>query len=896
MKAAVTANTKCMRKLRNCILLIFLCIAFAAKSQVVVSGKVMDSLGRPLQAVSVTLKKSNGVILSFAISTATGSYKLQHATATSGDTLWVEANGIGYKKQSVALTTGTQQTDFKLVETSSKLPNVTVKNSPLRKEGDTLNYDVNTFSSKQDRTIGDVIKKLPGVEVAENGQISYGGKPINKFYIDGDDLLEGRYNIATKGIPNDMVAKVQVLENHQPVNALKNVVRSDAAAMNLVLKEKARLKIMGTGDAALGTPDVYSATVNTMLFQKQVKFMNYVKMNNMGVDLADETINHFASLQSNAPVNLLGAGGPGNPDLLKKRYLFNNAGLVNVNDMVTLAKDLQLRINAFDQWDRVYQSGETKSSYYLQNDTIRYAEKQDARTVSNTTNLQFTINANKSNYYLNNITILENTPTEVTASMQATSASNIMQHLNGVVTNFSNKFSLIKKTNGGKYFETFSFIGNVSNPATLQVEPGLYAAQLNNNTPFAGLTQYARVPSFYTEEYVSFGKASTRFQQQYRVGANYLNQDLNSELDAQQTGGSKNIVADSFVNRMDYSRLKAYVQTSFTYTTPRVTLNLVVPFTFQDTRYRGRLVNNQRSDFPVTPALSLKYVVGKEAYFTVYYNYGLNYAGLQGVYDSYIMRSYRNFYTNGDLLTQSSTHAVQGSYVFKNTLKIFFFQLSAGYNTNTSNTMQDAVISPLLQQSRYISFNNTSRGYSGSASVSKYIFPLMTTVTGRFQWNESISNFLQNGSLLQAQNDSYMYSLSITKKFSSWMDMNYNVSYNTFQSQAMNSLHAMSASPKVEKWLHEFVVNFNVSSNFYFKVSGDHYAYYVPGSQNNKSTFVDAMFTWKLNKYRTDLDIAMTNLGGADTYKNASLSVNSITESSFRIRPRMVMLRFNFRF
>ena len=133
-------------------------------AQVAVTGTVSDSLGKPLQSVSITLKKNNGIVLAFAISNATGAYKLQYNNASAKDTLQVEANAIGFKKQSFPVTAASQATHFKLSSTSTKLPNVTVQNSKamLKKEGDTLNYDVASFSNKQDRTIGDVIKKTTG--------------------------------------------------------------------------------------------------------------------------------------------------------------------------------------------------------------------------------------------------------------------------------------------------------------------------------------------------------------------------------------------------------------------------------------------------------------------------------------------------------------------------------------------------------------------------------------------------------------------------------------------------------------------------------------------------------------------------------------------------------------
>jgi hypothetical protein len=111
---------------------------------------------------------------------------------------------------------------------------------------------------------------------------------------------------------------------------------------------------------------------------------------------------------------------------------------------VNLKNEYQLRINAFYLWDRQFQSSQFKSTYFLPNDTIRYFEKQDTRTISNVFNTQFTLTANKKDYYLNNVTTLENKPTEILADLQATTSNNITQYLNGTVTNVSNRFNLLK--------------------------------------------------------------------------------------------------------------------------------------------------------------------------------------------------------------------------------------------------------------------------------------------------------------------------------------------------------------------------------------------------------------------------------------------------------------------
>ncbi|MES2372690.1 MAG: carboxypeptidase-like regulatory domain-containing protein [Bacteroidota bacterium] len=863
-------------------------------AQVAVNGTVTDSLGKPVQSVSITLKKSNGIVLAFAITNNAGTFKIQYNGAFVKDSLLVEANAISFKKQSLPVNSATQTTNFKLSESSTKLPNVTVKAAPLKKEGDTLNYDVASFSTKQDRTIGDVIKKLPGVEVGENGQISYGGKPINRFYIDGDNLLDGKYNIATRGIPNDVVSKVQVLENHQPIKALSDV-KSESAAMNIVLKDKARLKIMGTGDAAVGTPSVYNVSANAMLFQKKVKFINYIKMNNMGSDISEETINHFGG-EDAQPVNLVSVGA-GNPNLSKKRYLFNNAGLVNANDLINLKNEYQLRINAFYLWDRQFQSSQFKSTYFLPNDTIRYSEKQDTRTISSAFNTQFTLTANKKNYYLNNVTVLENKPTDVLAALQATTSNNITQYLNGTVTNVSNRFGFVKKSTNGQILSFGSSFSVIHNPATFTVEPGLYPAQFNNNVPYAGLIQQAAVPTFVTDNNISFSKIWPTFQMHNRIGVNYQEQQLNSLLESKQMSGSKTTVADSFVNRLNWARTRAYAETEFTYNKGLVTITGTVPFTYQDTKYTGRLVSNHMTNPLFTPRVSFRLATGKEAYISLAYSYGDVYGGISQVYDSYVMKGYRSFFSNGTLLNESKTHTLNGAYSFKNTLKIFFVTVAGSYMKSESNTINDTRLSSILQQSTLIPFVNIFEASTVNINVSKYIFPLMTTISGRAGWQKALGNGLQNGDLLQTQSDSYTYVASLNSKLSSWFNMSYTGTYTTFGSKPIGNAHTnRPASPKVERWQHELSANFSISNDFYFRVGGDNYRYLIPGTQENNYTFVDAAFTCKLNKLKTDIELSLTNLANIDTYGTASLSSNSIVESSYRIRPRMAMVKFYFRF
>jgi hypothetical protein len=868
------------------------------QAQVNITGKVTDSTGKPVSAASVTLVKKNGVILAFGITNATGSYSIRHASSSVKDTLAVDVNALGFAKKSIPVTAATQTTDFTLSASASKLPNVSVKSrSMLRKEGDTLNYDVQSFSNPQDRAIGDVIKKLPGVDVAENGQISVGGKPINRFYIDGDNLLDGRYNIATKSIPADAVSKIQVLENHQPTKVLKDLVPSDQAAMNIVLKDKARLRVMGTGDAAFGTPGVYNASANAMLFKKQVKFINYTKLNNTGNDLANDVMNFF-SWEYQPPPALMSATTAGNPDLSKKRFLFNNAVLVTANDLVNLKNDWQLRINAYYLHDKQFQAYQYQSKYYLPADTITYAEKLDSRQLSNTFNTQFTLTANKKDYFVNNVTILENTPLTINADLEATGNGLLNQQFSGTTTNISNRFNMVRKLTQGSSYELFSYIGLIRNPETLLVQPGLYAAQLNAGQPFAALIQDAAIPTFNTDNYISFGIPRTRFKQQYKIGLNYQDQDLNSLLAAEQFSGSKNVVADSFINRLNWQRFRAYAQMDYSYTANDFLITAAIPVTYQDIHYTGRKVNNRLRNLPVTPRVGFRYNTGREDYIMLNYAYGNTWVGIDQVYDGYIMRNYRNFYSNGDLLTETQSHSTSAAYNFRNTLKIFFFSIGASYSVYHRNTISDQRISSTVQQATLVPFDNDYTATSVSGSISKYIFPLMTTIGGKINWQQSRSNAIQNGERLQVINEGYTFGLNLNTKFSEWLTVNYVGVFGTNKSSFIQNIHGTEApgTPAVKRWQHAADASITFGKNLFGKLVADNYTYLVPGARDVRITFADAYLTYKLDKLKTDLEFSLTNIAGTDTYTNVNISANSITEAQYRIRPRMAMVKFLFRF
>lgn len=141
-----------------------------------------------------------------------------------------------------------------------------VKAGPVTGRKDTITFDLTRYASERDNSLKDVLKKLPGVQVAGNGQISVNGKNLSRFTVEGLDLSDGRYNKLTENIKAKDVKKAEVIEHDQPIKALRNKIYTDNVAMNVVLKDSARdqLSVTLRPYFMVGEPTHVGGTANAM--------------------------------------------------------------------------------------------------------------------------------------------------------------------------------------------------------------------------------------------------------------------------------------------------------------------------------------------------------------------------------------------------------------------------------------------------------------------------------------------------------------------------------------------------------------------------------------------------------------------------------------------------------
>ena len=458
---------------------------------VTLTGNITDVNNRPIPSASITLSDSlNGNILAYAISNAKGEYKIEITSSLKEFVLQVRA--FNYATETGTIPNQSATYNFTLTPKPTELPNVLVKPPPIQKRGDTINYVVSAFADQKDRSIADVLSKIPGIEVQSDGRVLYQGKPIQKYYIEGMDLLEGKYNLANQNLPHQSVSSVQVLENHQPIRILDSLVATDRASLNIKLKNN--ITLTGSGRAGVGAaPLLWDAGITPMLFTKKTQMIASYQAKNTGNDVSRQlktlTLESLMEqLDGIVPASqMLQLIESATPSVSAKRYLDNNIHLLTGNILTKINKDLELRINASYLNDVQQRQGEAATIYYTPSGEVALQESIINRYFTNELNSQFTLQQNTPKGFLKNmlsINLYDNSG----RGMVQNNNDTILQALSTPLRQISNQLRWI--TPIGKQLVTLYAQVHFDNmPHQLNITPGPFAQILHDGTPYVHLQQ-----------------------------------------------------------------------------------------------------------------------------------------------------------------------------------------------------------------------------------------------------------------------------------------------------------------------------------------------------------------------------------------------------------------------
>lgn len=372
-------------------------------SQEYVRGTIVNSIGKPIPSAIVKLQgNSHGKPL-YCITNKAGEFSLPLTEKNSYPTI-ICISHIGYQNTKYHITDYSQKHIIVLKSEDIILPEVIVKNLPIKNIGDTLHFQVSHFKKPSDHSLEDVLKRLPGIIIESSGRILYKGESINKFYIEGLDLLSGQYAIATKNINADDISQISVYENHQPQRILKGIEFSDKAALNIKIKDSRKLKPFGTVrlGGGYGKAPLWTGENILMSVGRKKQLLSLVKGNAIGSLYENEfqTLTETRLATNNTEIDF--SRQPfGTNKIPEEKYISNQSLAQSTNVLFKMSETVNLVINADCTSDLTEYNGNNVFTFFDGTiSTVQIVNNHESNIHSKQAKLKFNIENNTEKLFL----------------------------------------------------------------------------------------------------------------------------------------------------------------------------------------------------------------------------------------------------------------------------------------------------------------------------------------------------------------------------------------------------------------------------------------------------------------------------------------------------------------
>ncbi len=274
-----------MNKIASLLLLtIFPFIVFS--QNIKLEGTVKNEAGTPLEMANViAFKKGTKFLQSYSITDSKGNYKL---SLEDSQEYTLKVSYLGFDTKNVEVSVDNSlidlEQDIVLSESNESLNEVEITyEMPIKIDGDTISYNADSFTSGKEKKLEDVLKKLPGVDIDDNGEVEVEGKKVQKVLVEGKEFFDGDSKLATQNIPASAIDKIQVLKNYNEVSGMRGVTNNeDNIAINIKLKQGKKRFWFGEVNAGVGDNEKHIVKPKLFYYSPEKSINVLADINNIG--------------------------------------------------------------------------------------------------------------------------------------------------------------------------------------------------------------------------------------------------------------------------------------------------------------------------------------------------------------------------------------------------------------------------------------------------------------------------------------------------------------------------------------------------------------------------------------------------------------------------------------
>ncbi|MGB1307863.1 MAG: carboxypeptidase regulatory-like domain-containing protein [Oceanihabitans sp.] len=892
--------------MKKLILLLVCLVASSTFAQVRLEGVVKDSIGNPLELANVVaINQETKALDSYGITNDAGRYKLALEKNASYK---IQVSYIGMKTTEDNFTTTEENItkNYTLQEDNSLDEVELVYEMPVTVKGDTLVYNADSFKTGTEKKLEDVLKKLPGVEITEDGEIEVEGKKVSKIMVEGKDFFDGDTKLASKNIPSDAVDKVQVLKNFSEVGQLSGVTNNqDNIAINLKLKEGKNK--FWFGDITVGG----GVAPDEGLYKVQPKLFYYSPKNSINV-IADfnntgevaftrrdyfNFTGGFKSINQSSGTNI----SMGNNSLNFLNTTNNKAEAIDINfgaANFSYSPNKALTISGFG----IYSGNKTN---IRETNQITYTNEDIGVPDENTTNYT----QQESNLGLLKL-----------SSVYKPNANNQLDYdiFGRLSKQTQNRFfnsSVLGQINQIEEQTPYSINQNLNYYYTLN-ESNIFSLEfqhlLQDEDPFYNAFIEQKTTYQNTADGLGFDDSQTAYDaaQDKRVKANkldarlnywnvlnqksnlnytlglvYSNQDFNSRIFQILDNGNDfnpTPVSGSNTNNITYKFTDAYFGLHYNLKVGKFTITPGLSAHSYNTKDEQFGSTDSNSFFRVLPDANIRFQIKKSENLNLRYAMQTSFTDVTNLAEGLVMNNYNSIFSGNRELENALTHNLNLSYfsfnMFNYTNVFAFLNYTKQVDAIRSAYNPDGVIT----QSSPFNSNFADETFSANGRFERRFGKIKASVAGNFMWSKFNQFF--NGSVSENTSFTQTYKTRVSTFFKEApnVEMGYDLTIND-NDQGRSS---------TKFYTHRPFINLDavILKDFRFFTEYSYYNFRNEERTLNNYSFWDASLIYQKTDSKWEYKLGATNLLNTKSLSQSNSGNISVSNREYYIQPRYLVL------
>ena len=264
-----------------------LATALSLQAQRTISGTVVDSDQKEpvIQATVALLQAKDSTMAANAVTQATGHFQL---TAPKDGAYVVRITYVGYKPlfknvtvsqgKPVALGTLTISPDAIMLKGTEVVKNI----AKVTTKDDTIIYNAGAYRTPEGSVVEELVKKLPGAEVSDDGSVTINGKKVQKVLIDGKEFMTGDTKTAIKNLPTSIVDRVKTYDEKSDLSRITGIDDGEEqTVLDFGLKKGMNRGMFANVDGGVGTHHRYSGRGMGAMMKDDLRLMAMGSANNV---------------------------------------------------------------------------------------------------------------------------------------------------------------------------------------------------------------------------------------------------------------------------------------------------------------------------------------------------------------------------------------------------------------------------------------------------------------------------------------------------------------------------------------------------------------------------------------------------------------------------------------